>query len=207
MLYALCSMRYALCDFSLSGGSEGDRKPSSVSLPDGRDEDHFSRALIAQGLKRPHPPCLSPKNRGNLNGPSHPAEGGEQDLFGLAPGGVYQATSIARGTGGLLPRLFTLTRQGLRLEVRSLAFEVRRFPRNSSLKTRHSPQSGAGGVFSVALSLPREAGVAAASQSSPRYGPPCPMELGLSSPQISREPGSHGKRPSLPPPLLLSSWL
>jgi hypothetical protein len=42
-------------------------------------------------------------------GCSHPAEGGEQGLFGLAPGGVYQATPIARGTGGLLPRLFNLT--------------------------------------------------------------------------------------------------
>jgi hypothetical protein len=65
-------MRYALCDFSLSGGSEGDRKPSSVSLPVGRDEDHFSRALIAQGLKRPHPPRLSPKDGEIRMGCSHP---------------------------------------------------------------------------------------------------------------------------------------
>jgi hypothetical protein len=65
-------MRYALCDFSLSGGSEGDRKPSSVSLPFGRDEDHFSRALIAQGLKRPHPPRLSPKDGEIRMGCSHP---------------------------------------------------------------------------------------------------------------------------------------
>jgi len=33
----------------------------------------------------------------------------EQGLFGLAPGGVYQATLITQDTGGLLPRLFTLT--------------------------------------------------------------------------------------------------
>ena len=44
-------------------------------------------------------------------------------LFGLSPGGVYQAAAVAGGTGELLPRLFTLT-----------------------------PVNG-GGVFSVALSL------------------------------------------------------
>jgi len=33
----------------------------------------------------------------------------EQDLFGLAPGGVYQAIPITRDTGELLPHLFTLT--------------------------------------------------------------------------------------------------
>ena len=40
---------------------------------------------------------------------SYPAYAGERNLFGLAPGGVYQATPIARGTGELLPHLFTLT--------------------------------------------------------------------------------------------------
>ena len=44
-------------------------------------------------------------------------------LFGLSPGGVYQAAAVAGGTGELLPRLFTLT-----------------------------SETG-GGVFSVALSL------------------------------------------------------
>src|SRR4030042_2532338 len=41
-------------------------------------------------------------------GCSHPAHGGERNLFGLAPGGVYQATPITQGTGELLPHLFTL---------------------------------------------------------------------------------------------------
>ena len=54
---------------------------------------------------------------------------GERNLFGLAPGGVYQATPIAQSTGELLPHLFTLTHRGSRLE---------------------------GGIFSVALSLPCE---------------------------------------------------
>ena len=45
----------------------------------------------------------------NLNGPFLPSRlrGRKRNLFGLAPGGVYQATPIARGTGELLPHLFT----------------------------------------------------------------------------------------------------
>ena len=39
---------------------------------------------------------------------SHPFSE-EQGLFGLAPGGVYQAIPITRDTGELLPHLFTLT--------------------------------------------------------------------------------------------------
>ncbi len=52
-------------------------------------------------------------------GRSHSADSGERGLFGLAPGGVYLATPITQGTGGLLPRLFNLTHQGFRLEVLS----------------------------------------------------------------------------------------
>jgi len=64
---------------------------------------------------------------------SHPPACGrrKRNLFGLAPGGVYQATPIAQGTGELLPRLFTLTLWNRRSAI---------------------PQ---GGIFSVALSLPR----------------------------------------------------
>ena len=36
-------------------------------------------------------------------------------LFGLAPGGVYQAIPVTRDTGELLPHLFTLTIKGLGL--------------------------------------------------------------------------------------------
>jgi hypothetical protein len=46
-------------------------------------------------------------------------------LFGLTPGGVYQAAIVTNGTGELLPHLFTLTVH----------------------------KSGVGGIFSVALSL------------------------------------------------------
>jgi len=74
----------------------------------------------------------SQRLREDVNGlfsPSHIAR--EQGLFGLAPGGVYQATLITQDTGGLLPRLFTLTHRGLR---------------------------PGGGMFSVALSVPRPFG-------------------------------------------------
>ena len=90
-------------------------------------------------------------------GVSHSAYGGGRNLFGLAPGGVYQATPIAQGTGELLPRLFTLT-----LWNGAYAYSTGRY-------------------ISVALSLPRNP-VLSEFRSSPRYGPPCPAELGLSSP-------------------------
>ena len=67
----------------------------------------------------------------NLNGLFSLRLSGERDLFGLAPGGVYQATPIAQGTGELLPHLFTLTLWNRRTAI---------------------PQ---GGMFSVALSLSR----------------------------------------------------
>jgi hypothetical protein len=88
-------------------------------------------------------------------GYSHPSPG-ERNLFGLAPGGVYQATPITQGTGELLPHLFTLT-----------------------------PTSVGTVSFSVALSLPRPVKWRLryfTERNSPNYGPPCPVELGLSSP-------------------------
>ncbi len=38
-----------------------------------------------------------------------PSEDGNPSLFGLSARGVYQAASLTRGTGGLLPHLFILT--------------------------------------------------------------------------------------------------
>jgi hypothetical protein len=54
-------------------------------------------------------------------------------LFGLAPGGVYQAPDVTTGTGALLPHRFTLTR-------------------SRGIAARRSTQAP-GGLFSVALSL------------------------------------------------------
>ncbi len=107
----------------------------------------------------------------------------ERGLFGLAPGGVYLATPIAQGTGELLPRLFTLT---LWNGVAAILQD---------------------GMFSVALSFPP----ARRTGDSPRYGPPCPVELGLSSPPGLRRSGHlfpFDSPPFLynPPPLPILSW-
>ncbi len=61
---------------------------------------------VSSDLTRP----VLPERSGNVNGLFSPER--EQGLFGLAPGGVYLAIPIARDTGELLPRPFTLTRIG-----------------------------------------------------------------------------------------------
>ncbi len=122
---------------------------------------------------------------------------GERGLFGLAPGGVYPATLIAQGTGELLPHRFTLTHRGKCLGAQSPL-------------TPPSPRSAIGGLFSVALSLfpaleqnkhPSPGG------NSPNYGPPCPAELGLSSPHDPSQ-GSCGATigSSSTPSFLLTSF-
>jgi len=65
----------------------------------------------------------------------------------------------------------------LQFGVGSSELRVKLLTLHSSLKTPR--YSGAGGIFSVALSLsPSEI----QNGDSPHYGPPCPAELGLSSP-------------------------
>ena len=75
-------------------------KPSSVSRIGHplRANDHSS-----EGYGLPNTSCDQP---GSLDGPPSKAS-----LFGLAPGGVYQASPVTQGTGALLPHLFTLTLQ------------------------------------------------------------------------------------------------
>lgn len=90
---------------------------------------------------------------------SHPCSG-ERNLFGLAPGGVYLSTPITRGTGELLPRLFTLT-----------------------LWNRRSRHSTGRYLFCGTFLIPYEVGIHF-TRDSPHYGPPCPLELGLSSPPV-----------------------
>ena len=105
-----------------------------------------------------------PGAEGNSNGLFFPLR--ERGLFGLAPSGVYRATSIARGTGELLPHLFTLT----------------------------SPKANAFGgryLFCGTFLIPELC--LAEFGNSPCYGPPCPAELGLSSPpKILRSTRSGG---------------
>ena len=76
----------------------------------------------------PAPPCLAAIRAGN----PLPPEGGRRSLFGLAPGGVFQASPVTRGTGELLPRRFTLT--------------LGNFPARGG--------EARGGLLSVALSFP-----------------------------------------------------
>ena len=103
-------------------------------------------------------PAFSPATGSNSNGRSLPFR--ERGLFGLAPGGVYPATPIAQGTGELLPRLFTLT-----------------------LWNRRHRHSTGRSVFCGTFLTPCEMGFHF-TRDSPRYGPPCPVELGLSSPPV-----------------------
>ena len=110
------------------------RKPSSVS-PVSRGGEHLSGPLIAQRLER--------STRKSRTGRPY-SLAGSASLCDLAPGGVFQASPVARGPGGLLPHRFTLTLAG------GLLFC---------------------GTFH---------GVAPC----PVSGPPCPAELGLSSPRF-----------------------
>jgi len=81
---------------------------------DSRRESAYKPDSVPQGIpgrwssiwdrryRRPRAAYPSLKRRG----PRH------RLLFGLAPGGVYQADPVARAAGGLLPHLFTLTQRG-----------------------------------------------------------------------------------------------
>ena len=64
----------------------------------------LGRRLPAASSDQPAPPF----RKGNPDGPSSSPKR-RRSLFGLAPGGVYQASPVTRGTGELLPRHFTLT--------------------------------------------------------------------------------------------------
>ena len=68
-------------------------------LPDASSD--LTRSTLPEG--NPDGPSSSPKRR--------------RSLFGLAPGGVYQASPVTRGTGELLPRHFTLTPPPWRLNA------------------------------------------------------------------------------------------
>ena len=84
-----------------------------------------------------------------------PFHRGKRNLFGLAPGGVYLATLITQDTVGSYPTFSPLPTKTEVLE---------------------------GGMFLWHFPYPREIGIPPFHRNSPRYGPPCPAELGLSSP-------------------------
>ena len=109
-------------------------------------------------------------------------DGEKRNLFGLAPGGVYQAIPITRNTGELLPRLFTLT-----------------------LWNSHNGYSTGRYVFCGTFLTPEFC--LAGFGNSPHYGPPCPVELGLSSPPdfpLWVNSGGATICPPSPPPFLFS---
>ncbi len=92
-------------------GTEGNHKPSSVVptplFSEGQKDGHLSRALIAQGLKRPNPPRFSPARGGGK------FEWALLSLAGTGPiwscsGWGLPGYSDHSEYGELLPRLFTL---------------------------------------------------------------------------------------------------
>ncbi|SFS92425.1 hypothetical protein SAMN05660874_04208 [Saccharopolyspora flava] len=88
------------------------RAEESVCKPDsvpGRPHDQPRSVTIYLGPPSPTSSCGLPANlgRATLDRPR-----GRRDAhLGLAPGGVYRATSVTRGAGGLLHHRFTLTRR------------------------------------------------------------------------------------------------
>jgi hypothetical protein len=104
--------------FGLSCNNNQSRGPNRLSRP-GLDCSGVSRILFplsrlaiiyltrvnacpAQQLRVRLIPEDSSRFRGNVSGQLVP-------LLCLAPHGVYRAIPLAQGSGGLLPRLFTLT--------------------------------------------------------------------------------------------------
>ncbi len=79
-----------------SSGCEGaGHKPNSVPVDTG--DDHTSGTTVTRRLERLYPGIKAERTI-------------PLPLFGLAPGGVYRASPVARPAGGLLLHLFTLTR-------------------------------------------------------------------------------------------------
>ena len=72
-------------------------------------DDHSSGVYVAVYLMRPNPEASSEPPLSRLWSTVGPS--GKASLFGLAPGGVYQASNVTIGTGALLPHRFTLTRK------------------------------------------------------------------------------------------------
>lgn len=94
------------------GGNRENDKPSSVSLMGGlfdrstREDGHLSRILIAQDLKRPYPPRLSPDGE-IWTGLPHPFRG-TGPIWSCSGWGLPGHPDRSR-CGEPLPRLFTLT--------------------------------------------------------------------------------------------------
>jgi hypothetical protein len=88
-------------------GNEPTCKPDPV--PDHSGGEHPSRAAVANGLVRSTSKYQAGRSFAQISSSSktqfHPLD--------LAPGGVYLATAVTCGTGGLLHHRFTLTKVSL----------------------------------------------------------------------------------------------
>jgi len=120
---------------------------------------YLGSSLLRTSSDLTRPVFPPPGAEGNSNGLFFPLR--ERGLFGLAPGGVYLAAPIAQGTGELLPHLFTLTPTFALYTMRCRAFV---------------------GAVRFLWHFPCLETLRSGFRNSPRYGPPCPAELGLSSP-------------------------
>ena len=79
-----------------------------------------SRAVTVIHLDRPLLTSSSALPAGSDGPPSNACAAPVREPLGLAPGGVYRATPVTRGAGGLLHHRFTLTPRWMRGAVCSL---------------------------------------------------------------------------------------
>ena len=102
MVSILCDPSVSTFGFRPSGLSVLMRSESPISrilFPN--PVTPYRATIIHLGCRLPDTSCDLP---GSSGGPPSNAP-----LFGLAPGGVYLASPVTRGTGALLPHRFTLT--------------------------------------------------------------------------------------------------
>ena len=86
---------------------ERDTADESVYRPDSVPAGGGGRSSISACRRRQ---ALAAYPQARAGHPQTPAQAGlATGPFGLAPGGVYRATPVTRGAGGLLPHRFTLT--------------------------------------------------------------------------------------------------
>ena len=97
---------------ALHDGPTGRATDESACTPDSVPGVPCGTPAAAIHLGLPSPAGSSGLPAGSGGPPSYACAGrrlAAAALLGLAPGGVYRATPVTRGAGGLLPRRFTLT--------------------------------------------------------------------------------------------------
>ena len=92
---------------------EGEKAGAS-NKPGSVENNHSSGIAVTSHLKQPTRESVRNRRRTTPKRPYWGVVRCPTPLFGLAPGGVYHATSCYQSRGALLPHLFTLTRQAWR---------------------------------------------------------------------------------------------